>query len=155
MPAKKSSVMKKTRRNRVKHPALKKNYNSRIKGEYLDYDYLNKLSAEELDWLHKFTDEELNARFENDGTDLNQSKEERKVIYDRNNSRNRCLLGNLRNRSNAKILNTELNENVIESELNGHLNKDRIEDALVEFIDYQSEMSNNLDNAGNDPSEGQ
>lgn len=152
MTAKNKSAGKK-RRSRVKRPALQKKYNSRIKQEYLDFDYLNKLSETELDWLHKFADEEINARFENDGTDFNQTKAERKIVYDRNNARNRDLYGHVRNKvGNTKIITVDQHENLIENELAGDVNGHYVEDAMIEYIDHL-ESSKKLDDSDDDTSQ--
>lgn len=76
------------KRNKAKYPNLNPRLNPRPRQEFIDFDYLDKLNDDELEWLNKFVGEELNASFLNDGTDFNQTKEERKVIYDSNNHRN-------------------------------------------------------------------
>lgn len=132
---------KKVRRDRVKHPALKKPYTTRVRQEYLDYDYLDKLSAEELDWLNKFTDEYLNDSFKKDGTDIQSYEKYGKDANDRNNARNRCLYGALKNKDNKfgnkKLLNYENIVPEIENELSREINPKSLEDAYIEYLDYK------------------
>lgn len=56
-------------------------------------DYLSKLSNTEKAWLDKFNKEYVNASFDkNPRKNLHKKKAGRKDCYDRNNSRNRCVL---------------------------------------------------------------
>lgn len=130
---------KKQRRNQVKNASLIKRYNPRIRQEKIDMDYLDQLSSDELAWLGKFMEEENNASFKDDGTDFNQSKEERKKIYDRNNASNRCLLGNLKNKANKfnnkKLLNYDNVVNDVEDEISRGIDPMRLENAYVDFIE--------------------
>jgi hypothetical protein len=95
---KKAEKKTKPRRDQIKRPALNKKYNSRILGEFIDYDYLDKLSESELDFLNKFTEEYHKASYKHDGTDIQDYEMYGKDSNDRNNSQNRCLYGNLRNK---------------------------------------------------------
>lgn len=120
----------------------------------MDQDYLHQLSEKEKAWLNKFMDEELNARFEKDGSDFNQSQEDRKRIYDANNARNRCLYGRVKNRvGSTKILDVEQYANLVEDELSASANKDSLEDTLIEFIDH-SKLSDDLNDGGDDSGQG-
>src|ERR1019366_3207866 len=99
----------KSKRNQTKYPGFQKKYTTRVRQEKLDFDYVDTLPEDAKDFLHKYIEEEINSKFKDDGTDFNQTKEDRKKIYDRNNSSNRCLYGNLKNKANKhnnkKLLN--------------------------------------------------
>ena len=126
--------MAKTKRSKQKYPALVKKYNSRVRQEYNDFDYLDQLNEEQLAFLNKFVEEEMNASFKKDGTDFNKTDEERRAIYNKNNARNRCLYGRQRNRVGAtKMLNYEDSVDLIESEQD--YQSDAIEDAMIEYMD--------------------
>ncbi len=140
----------KRKRSQSKYPALVRGLNSRVRQEYLDQDYLHKLNPDELAWLNKFMAEENTASFKNDGNDFNKTKEERKKIYDRNNSRNRDQYGLIRNRvANTKLLNYEDQINVVEEELGRNIAVTQMEDAYAEYIDYKEveEFLKEYDNA--------
>lgn len=130
---------KKTKRSKVKHPALIKKFNSRVRQIEIDYDYLDKLSSEELDWLNKFSDEYIGASFNNDGTDIDQTPEGRKAAYDKNNARNRCLLGQIQSKvANTKLLNYDTVINMVEEELSKEINPSRIEDVYLDYLEGES-----------------
>lgn len=131
MPADKE---KKTKRSQAKYPALTPKLNSRVKQEKIDFDYLDQLSPSELEWLNKFMEEEMNARFKNDGTDFNQTKEERKKVYDRNNQANRDQYGLVKGRAASKLV--EYGSN-IEDELSRGVNPSSMENAYLDFIETQ------------------
>lgn len=80
-------------------------------------------------------EEEMNGRFKNDGTDFNQSKDDRKLIYDRLNARQRCQYGLAKNSkyTDNKIANYDDVITIIE-EANPSTN---IETAYVEFIEHK------------------
>lgn len=127
----------KKRRDKIKHPALNKKYSPKVRQEYIDYDYLDKLSPEEKDWLNKFSEEYINARFNGDETDIDQSAEGRKASYDRNNARNRCLYSQLKvRRMNDKLLNYDDVVNIIE-ETQEQAPK-YIEDVYIAFMDEKT-----------------
>ncbi len=110
--------------------------NSRIKQDKIDFDYLHKLNQEELAWLDKFMNEENNAAFLNDGTDFNQTKEERKKIYDRNNSANRDQYGIVKAKvANTHLLQYEKNISKIEEQNSHGVNPQTMENAYIEFIE--------------------
>lgn len=138
---KKQNNPKKVRRSKVKNAALKKPYTPRVRQEYLDYDYLDQLNDEELSWLNKFTDEWLNASFNHDETDIQSYEKYGKDSNDRNNARNRCLYGALKNKDNKfqnkKLLNYDNIVSDIENELSREMNPKHVEDAYIEFLDYQ------------------
>lgn len=130
---------KRKKRNQHKHPGLIKGLTSRVRQEYHDVDeYIDQLNEEELAWLNKFMEEELNASFKNDGTDLNKTKEERKKIYDRNNARNRCQYGIIKAKvAQTKLLNYENVLNIVEQEVNDKAQAQAtpIEDVYVDFLE--------------------
>lgn len=55
-----------------------------------DYDYLHKLDNKTLNWLKGFHREYVNADFKHNNKKL-FGKRKRKMIYDRNNARNRDI----------------------------------------------------------------
>jgi hypothetical protein len=133
--------IKKPKRSKSKYPGLDKKLTTRIRREYADQDYIHLLNDEQKTWLSKFNEEELNTAFKNDGTDFNKTKEERKKIYDRNNTQNRCLLGNLRNKANTtnnhKLVNYDNVISDIEDEMSRGINPSQLEDAYVEYLEFK------------------
>ena len=87
----KKPKVKKNRRNQSKFPALEKKYNLLSRQDLIDFDYLDKLNDKEKAWLNKFVEEEVNASFRHSAP-LNKTKKQRKICYDKNNARNRCIL---------------------------------------------------------------
>ena len=90
---------KKTRRNSQKYPTLNPGYNLKSRAEQLDIDYLDQLSEKDKAWLNAFNEEEVNAKFDHNGPEINKRtkkgdlpKSTRKRIYDNNNARNRDVL---------------------------------------------------------------
>lgn len=137
-----------SRRDKVKYPALRKEYNPKIRAEYNDMDYLHLLNPEELEFLNKFIEEENNTSFKNDGTDLNQSKEDRKKIYDRNNARQRCLYSQLK-LNNNKLVNYDAVGTEIENQAQRELDPEYMENTYVDFIEAKEleEMLREYDEA--------
>ena len=84
--------MKRTKppRGQVKYPAVDKKYTPKTRAEYLDIDYFDQLNEEEKEFINKFYEEDLQASFKRDGSDLFDDTE-RKASYGRNNARNRCM----------------------------------------------------------------
>jgi hypothetical protein len=84
----------KSRRSKDPLAALEKKYTLKTRTDEIDYDYLNKLNEKEKLWLAKFTSEEIHASVNKDGkkNKFNKSRKSIKKIYNRNNSRNRCIL---------------------------------------------------------------
>lgn len=66
------------------------------RNDYADYDYLDKLNSKELKWLKTFHQEFVNANFKHNNKIVNKRKKFIKDIYDKNNSRNRCLFNTLK-----------------------------------------------------------
>lgn len=132
---------KKSRRKTAKNPALQKQYTPRVRQEYLDYDYLDQLNEEELAWLNKFTEEYLNASFKRDDTDIQLYEKYGKDSNDRNNSRNRDLYGNLKNKDNKfqnkKLLNYDNIISDIENDMSRELDPSYIENTYVEFLEQK------------------
>lgn len=129
---------KRTKRSKIKHPALKPKYNSRVRQEYLDYDYLDKLNEEELNWLNKFTAEWNNAEIkEGDPNAIHDYSKHKKEIFDRNNARNRDLYGHVKNKvANTKLLNYDNVINMVEEEYSRGVNPENVENAFAEYLDH-------------------
>jgi hypothetical protein len=119
---------KQSARKRAKYPALNPRYMPKVRQEYMDIDYIDKLSDEELKWLNKFMDEELNASFKNNKKDLVTDPEEKRAIYNKNNARNRCVFGIAKA---TGTLDYKENAHDIESVANPQV----YEDLLIEEID--------------------
>lgn len=82
----KKAARPKTRRQRVKYPALNPMYNLKIRHDELsDFDYLDKLNDSEKKFLNDFLDGYVNASSK---SKMFESKTEN---YKRNNRRNRDL----------------------------------------------------------------
>lgn len=60
---------------------------SKIHREYHDIDYANKLSPADKKWLGRFMDEYYGSRFERDETDLHDTDELRRSVYNSSNHR--------------------------------------------------------------------
>lgn len=63
----------------------------KLRNDYADYDYLDKLNEDEMMFLRAFHREYVNADFKHPYEKIYTSKEEKRVIYGLNNSRNRDL----------------------------------------------------------------
>ena len=143
MKKKEKGKTKKTRRSEVKYPALDSDFMPKVRQEYFDLDYIDQLDdteknvalpdgtmVTEKEWMNKFMNEELNASFKNDGTDLAQTKEEKRRAYSKNNARNRCLYGV------TKINGLLQNEDVpIFNDNNDISNYELTEDAMIADLD--------------------
>ena len=83
--------MKRTKRNSTKYPGLTKQTTLKIREELVDQDYINKLSESEKKWLSDFNEEWINAKLDHPGKKFHNTKKEKKLINDMNNSRNRDI----------------------------------------------------------------
>lgn len=128
-------------RNNEKYPALTKNKMPRVRQEYLDFEYIDQLNDEEKAWLNKFNDEYLNASFKHDDTDIQSYEKYGKDANDRNNSRNRCLYGQLKNKAdkfnNKKLLNYDNLLGDVENSYNSEINPKNLENAYIDFIELK------------------
>lgn len=134
--------MAKNKRSKDKHPALNPRLNSRVRQELIDYDYVDKLSDEEKKWLNDFSEEYINASVgkQSEAADnrFHNTPELVKDCTDRNNSRNRCMYGRVRNKVSAtKLLNYEDAINIVEDHQNKELNSESIEDSIIEYLDHK------------------
>lgn len=66
------------------------------RNDYADYDYISDLSPYELKWLKGFHREYVNADFKHSHKKHFKSKSKKKICYDLNNSRNRCIYNELK-----------------------------------------------------------
>lgn len=87
----KQSSAKKRKRDTEKYPGLKKNLFSKIKQEYHDIDYADKLNDDEKRMLSDFMEEWLGANLNHGGKKIHRKKQDRKKVYDMNNSRIRDI----------------------------------------------------------------
>lgn len=80
----------------MKYPALDTRYNLKTRYEEIEdmASYVDQLNEEEKAWLNAFSSEEVCANFNHGGPKLNDQNDPstRSRIYNRNNSRNRCVL---------------------------------------------------------------
>lgn len=147
---------KKTNRKKQKFPSLTRKYNSRVRQEVLDYDYIDKLSDEEKQFLEDFNKEFYEARV---GRQADEGKNNRftkgrkavKEAQDNNNKRNSDLYGRVRNKVGAtKLLNYEDVLNIVEENLSRDIDPNALEDALIDYLDYAKESSNDSSDTGED-----
>lgn len=117
-------MKKRTRRSKVKYPALMPEYNLKRRQPLIDMDYIDQLSEEEKDWLNSFIEGYINADFSNIKTRrIFKTKEQRRLIYRENNARNRCKIENvningmLNYEEYLKLIEDELCENQFPDEL--------------------------------------
>lgn len=114
------------KRRKEKYPALKPQLNLKTRYELIDYDYVDQLTDKEKDWLNKFTEEYTNANFNHKGPKIQKKKKHEKESYDRNNSRNRCIL------TRVKAQNKDVDLYSLENELSGF-----DEDSIIKQIDEE------------------
>jgi hypothetical protein len=114
-----------------------KEYTNKIRREYLDQDYIDKLSPEEKKWLSTFNEEWLGANFNHGEEVMHKTKEERRAIYNRNNSRHRDLISQMR--AQGKLLDSDkIHEMLEKEELNTNIKADLYEDILIKIIDRKN-----------------
>lgn len=105
--------------------------------EQLEVDYLDKLSDKEKEWLNQFQEEEVITNFSKPPK-FNKKKEEQRLLYRKNNARNRDLYGK------AKVTNTldyygsgmEM-ETKLNYQTNDPASSGSMEEAMVELISYR------------------
>lgn len=98
----------------VENPNTNPAYNLKTRQDLLDQDYLHKLSPKEMAWLDKFNREYVGAgKLNKEEKPLHKKKEQKKDCYDRNNSRNRCILTRQKAQGKLKTL-----EEIIEKPMN-------------------------------------
>jgi hypothetical protein len=136
---------KKKKKVRGRWDNLKKNKNLKLRQDYIDTHYIDgmrsitgkgkgirALTEEEKDWLNKFYGEYTNASVNHESYDdqLHDNEDLVRDCYDRNNSRNRCVL------NKGKAINT------VDFRSWGELDQDTIEDSNL----IQESLNNRLDN---------
>jgi hypothetical protein len=130
------------KRDYVKIPGLYRYLYSKIKQEYFDLDYLNdiKNDKEALLFIGKFMDEDLNARFTKNEENLFKSDEEKRASYNRNNFRNRDIMGIAR--ATGMLVYRDVQEFIEQEELISS-DTNSAENALIELIDAKREAERN------------
>ena len=80
----------KSRRSKYKYPYLEPEacLKSRLEETIDVSSYKDQLNDEEKAWMNQFMKEYVNADTTN--SEFHNTSEERKIVYDRNNARNRC-----------------------------------------------------------------
>ena len=108
MPKSKKSTASPTRRNRYKYSALEKSVNLKSRQSEVDdiREYFNDLpdGMQEVtladgtkkvmnvkQWMNNFTEEYVHANLDHDGPKLHKNKKDRKIVYNKNNARNRDI----------------------------------------------------------------
>lgn len=82
--------MKKAKRSNSRYPTFKPSLNLKTRFEEInDIDYIGKLDDKTKEWLNNFNEEWINASLNHRGKKFHKTKKERKIIYDKNNARNR------------------------------------------------------------------
>jgi hypothetical protein len=123
----KEKQQKINKRNNTEYSALIPHLNLKTRFELVDYDYVGKLSPKQKEWLNNFTEEYVHANMKHKGKKLHTTKKMKKDCYDRNNSRNRCIL--TRNKACGKAISI----NDVNSQDNERNNP---EDYLIGKLDY-------------------
>ena len=85
--------IKVSKRDRAKFKALRPDVNLKNRtDEIADLaSYAGQLSEEEKEWLNAFSNEYICSNFNHSGPKLHTTAQEKKICYDRNNARNRCI----------------------------------------------------------------
>ena len=135
----------KKRRDQIEYVGFNPSYAPKTRREVLDIDYFDQLNDEEKAWMNQFLEEYVGADldFKNLKNNLHNTKKLKKDCTDRNNSRNRDMLGF------AKANGLTVPE---EQLADHHLNKANpgiTEDSLIAFIDNK-EILERIDNATKD-----
>jgi predicted PolB exonuclease-like 3'-5' exonuclease len=102
---------------------LKRHLNLKTRYDLVDYDYLDSLSDKEKEWLNRFTEEYVHANMNHKGKVLHRTKKMKKDCYDRNNSRNRCILTKSKAMGSSVSLIDVTEEPVDENAENNLINK--------------------------------
>lgn len=140
--------MKKQKKKRGRWDNLKKNKNLKLRQDYMDVHFLNgvksvtgkgkgirPLTEKEKDWYNEFYGEYYNASVNHESYD-NQLHDDEDLVrdcYDRNNSRNRCLL------NKGKAINK------VEFRTWGEFDQDTISDSFDEYLDEFSDKVDDYD----------
>jgi len=131
-----SRKTKKARRDQLKYPAFDISYAPKIRRELLDIDYLDQLSDEEKAWMNQFLEEYVGADldFKNLKNNLHNTKKLKKDCTDRNNARNRDMLGFAK--ANGLVV---PDEQLKDHHLN-MANPDIAEDAMIAYLDNKAKL---------------
>ncbi len=89
------------------------------------------LTAEETAFLNKFNEETVNLEFQNDGTDLYQSKEDRRELYNEDYDRKFDLYNYAKRTGNLTSFNPEFYDDFVSTK--------------VESVNFQTMMANQYD----------
>lgn len=65
---------------------------AKIRNDFVDMDYLHKLNKEEFDFLKQFSEEYYNSNLKINM--FHKTKKLKKMIWDKNNARQRCIYAN-------------------------------------------------------------
>lgn len=145
-PKKPKKAKPKNARKNKKYPALDPKYNPKIRHDNMDADYLHLLNDEQKAWYNKFMEEENNASFNHDDDlNLNKTKEEKRVVYGKNNARQRCVYSNMK--AAGRLILTNNVTSLVESEREIDEN---YEDYLIEVIDERDRLLGGEDWDNND-----
>lgn len=97
--------MKKNQRSQSKWPGFKSSLNLKTRTEEInDIDYIDKLNDKDKQWLHAFNEEWINAKLDHHGKKFHKTKKARKIIYDKNNARNRDIFSKAKASNNLNYI---------------------------------------------------
>mgnify|MGYP003333179129 FL=1 len=124
--------MPKNRRNAKKYPAVDVRLNLKTRYEEIAdiASYFDKLPKEAKDWMHSFTEEWVNAKFDHKGKKIHKEVEQKRAIYNRNNARNRDILTKAKACGKYVEIDNPKSKKI--------LDKKTIEDDIIEKIDLTS-----------------
>jgi hypothetical protein len=125
--------MAKNRRNTKKYPAIDVSVNLKTRYEEISdiASYFNKLPKEAKDWLHSFTEEWVNAKFDHKGKKIHKQVEQKRAIYNRNNARNRDILTKAKACGKYVEMDNPKSKKI--------LDKQQIEDIIIYKIDEEKQ----------------
>ena len=126
--------MKKNKRSKTKYPGLTKQTTLRIREDLVDQDYIEQLNESEKVWLNQFNEEWINMKVSKTGNfkpKFHKTKKDRKLINDRNNSRNRDIYS-------LTAKDKKLTNDIKADNNNFYV----IEDEMNERIDAETELEN-------------
>lgn len=95
------------------------------------------MTEEELEWLNNFTAEYNNANFKHAGELIDKRGGKESGAWDRNNARNRCLLGTLK----AQGRTIQVSDKNLQNRIEAHQHAESPEDAIIEAIDAGIELT--------------
>ncbi len=123
------------KRSKERYPSFNTARQVANRREQLEFDYLDKLNPEERAWLNQFQEEEVITNFSKPPK-FNKKQDEQRLLYRKNNARNRDVYGKAKVTHTLDYLGDATN---LESLLN-YKTRDpgdfgTMEDAMLDYID--------------------